>query len=53
MATAMYDRITADIAFYEKKHETLVRNGYYGIHPKLSTEMQKLIKVLKTLKAMS
>lgn len=49
----MYERITADLAFYEKKHELLVRNGYYGIHPKLSTAMQQLIKSLKTLKAMS
>jgi hypothetical protein len=53
MATAMYDRITADLAFYEKKHEALIRSGYYGIHPRLKDGMKDLIKSLKTLKAMS
>ena len=53
MATAMYDRIKSDLEFYEKKHEALVRNGYYGIHPRLKDGMKDLIKSLKTLKAMS
>jgi hypothetical protein len=52
MAT-MYERISTDLAFYEKKYNDLVKAGFFVKHTLLQAEMKRLIASLKTLKRMS
>ena len=49
----MLERLSADLTFYEKKYESLVKQGFMAKHPRLQDEMKQLIATLRTLKRMS
>ena len=49
----MFERISTDLTFYEKKYESLVKQGFMAKHPRLRDEMKQLIATLKTLKRVS